>query len=489
MFREELWNASGLADYVTPGSESTAYVQPFATDPTKAWVTAYATVEGKPTSVRSLVISRDVSIWNNAIFAGTGSGGMAVTGNVDIRGSVHILGDGEPYDDLNGSGSWDPAEPFNDLNGNGVWDPGELFVDINNDGIWNNAEPWNDSNGNGAYDPPITTTELSSDLFGTAYIGNNYEDIDTNLLNMIPNPPVLNGQETLNAEIRVKHGMIALNGTATVGNSIDPDGGTRKGSLDGSFVSDGYTGNSNYMNVFSDNGARNHYDLGYIGVKFPYLTGIGSEPYEDKTGVIWPDHKAYFDTNALVVPEYVINARDTTAFSYSDGLGNSFEYRPKGHVDSTTGVVNPNAEIRISGIVKIPGNFAINGFKSGLKYRGIGTIYVENDAYFGNSVLPANGQVFPLDSALGMVVGRNLDLATGNGDAQLEMAGAFYAQGIVKSAKQNDILGTFVANFYDMGSQVPNIYQVPTLKDNLPPAMPGDKKYFALQVKTWRHRK
>jgi len=35
---------------------------------------------------------------------------------------------GEPFDDLNGNGWWDPGEPFTDLNGNGVWDgPGGVY--------------------------------------------------------------------------------------------------------------------------------------------------------------------------------------------------------------------------------------------------------------------------------------------------------------------------------------------------------------------------
>jgi hypothetical protein len=68
------------------------------------------------------------------------------------------------------------------------------------------------------------------------------------------------------------------------------------------------------------------------------------------------------------------------------------------------------------------------------------------------------------------------------------MAGAFYAQGTIRSAKQNQIAGTFVANFYDMGTNVPNIYQVPTLVHNMPPGMPGDKNYYTIRLHTWRER-
>ena len=68
------------------------------------------------------------------------------------------------------------------------------------------------------------------------------------------------------------------------------------------------------------------------------------------------------------------------------------------------------------------------------------------------------------------------------------MAGAFYAQGTIVSAKQNQIAGTFVASYFDMGTNVPNIYQVPALPQNMPPAMPGDKNYYSLKVRSWRQR-
>ena len=102
--------------------------------------------------------------------------------------------------------------------------------------------------------------------------------------------------------------------------------------------------------------------------------------------------------------------------------------------------------------------------------------------------MPASGKVFPTTARLGIIAGQDLNLATGSGSSQLNMAGAFYAQGTIKSAKQNNIAGTFVASYFDMGTNVPNIYQVPTLSSNMPPAMPGDKHYYTLKVQTLRDR-
>ena len=85
---------SYLADSITPGATAYVDVQP-TEDPKRAWFTSYATYKGKQTSVRALVSTINVSVWSNAIFAGTGATGQAINGNVDIRGSVHLLGEGE----------------------------------------------------------------------------------------------------------------------------------------------------------------------------------------------------------------------------------------------------------------------------------------------------------------------------------------------------------------------------------------------------------
>lgn len=471
-----------LATAITPGATGRAEVIPL-TDTTRAWVTSYATYGGKSRSLRMLINSKDVSIWNNAIFAGTGASGQSINGNVDIRGSVHILGEGEPYSDLNGNGQWDQAETFTDSNNNGVWDPGEPWVDTNNDGVWNSAEPYNDMNNNGIYDPPLTTTDMSSDFGGTAMIGNNYYGMPAELRALVPNPPVINGLESLQAELRVKHGKVAISGNATVGEEEGPTP-TIKGSLDGVFVSDGFGGTQGTNHVYSDNGHANSYDLSAVGIGFPVISGIGAQEYTDNNGTIWSNQTLYYNNEALVIPVNTINST-TPAFTYADLKGNSISYVPA--IKAGNKVIVP-ATLTVNGVVKVNGNLSING-QSELRYQGRGTMYASQDIYIGNNLLPSVGQTFPTTTALGLVAGRNMGLATGNGDSQLSMAGAFYAQGTIRSAKQNQILGTFVASYYDMGTNVPNIYQVPTLKDNLPPAMPGANPIVMMKIKSWRERR
>lgn len=474
---------NGDLSTLAPGCTAQASVVP-QSDNTYAWVTSTVTYNGRTKSVRSMIRARNVGIWNNAIFAGTGASGQAINGNVDIRGSVHILGDGEAYSDLNANGQWDPAESFTDTNRNGVWDPGEPFTDANGDGIWNSAEPFNDTNGNGIYDPPLTQTDLNSSFSGNAYIGNNYSGMDASLEARVPDAPRISGIETLGAEVRCKHGRIAISGSATIGTNGLMDGGTSKGTIDGSFVSDGYTGTRGASAVYSDNGTSNAYDLGNLGMKFPLISGIGSEAYVDKDGNVWPTQEDYLDAKSMTVNMTQIVA-NTAAFSLSDGNGNSISFVPEIRQGNT---ILQRATLTVNGIIRFNNDIKIGDSHQNIDYLGNGTLFGKQDVAISCNLLPAPGQIFPITARLGVIAKRNLNLATGNGDAQLKMAGAFYAQGRIVSRKQNEILGTFVANFYDMGTNVPKIYQVPSLPTNMPPAMPGDKLYFTLKVHSWRER-
>lgn len=459
------------------GSTVTVDILP-SPDQTYAWVTSTATYENRTKSVRTRLSLREVGIWNNAIFAGTGAVGQAINGNVDIRGSVHLLGDGEDYTDTNHNGHWDAAESFTDTNHNGVWDPGEPYVDANGDGVWSNAEPYNDSNHNGIYDPPLTVTDMNSTFGGTAFLGNNYSGIPSVLQNVIPALVPMAGVNTLNAEVRVKHGMVSLSGNAKIGTNAVVDFGASKNTIDGSYVSDGFTGNAGAASVYSDNGTTHAYDLGTMGITFPLISGIGADPYY-AAGQQWTNELSYLQAKSLTIPIATIKA-SSAAFSYGpDANGNSISFTP------ATG--QTAAVLDIHGIVRINGDLQI-GAKDTVTYSGIGTLFSEANINVDGNFLPKSGKIFPTSARVGMIAKLDINLATGNGSSQLNMAGAYYAQGKIVSRKQNQIAGTFVANSFDMGTNVPNIYQVPSLVHNMPPAMPGDKSVVFLQLKSWNER-
>lgn len=465
--RDLFGNASGVVQ-----------VQP-TTDPTRAWITSTVSYNGVTRRLRSYVHAKNVGVWNNAIFAGSGASGQAINGNVDIRGSMHLLGDGEPYVDVNGNAQWDSAETFTDSNHNGIWDPGEPFVDRNSDGVCNPAEPYNDTNHNGIYDPPLTQTDMNSVMGGNAYVGNNYSGMPLDLETMVPTAPRISGIEQLGTEVRVKHGRISINGSATIGAGGSIDGGTSKGTVDGVYVNDGFTGNQGASAVFSDNGTTNSYDLASLGINFPIVAGIGAEPYVDSTKLQWPTQESFLEARSLTVPVTSIT-ETTAAFSYGpDAYGNKISFTPKSGGTPAT--------LNVTGIVRFANDLQVGASKQEIRYKGNGTLYCRKTISVSASFLPEAGLTFPTTARVGMLALQDLKLACGNGDAQLKMAGAFYAQGTVISRKQNQIAGTFVGNFYDMGTNVPNIYQVPSLPYNMPPGMPGDKRYFTLKAKSWRN--
>jgi hypothetical protein len=70
--------------------------------------------------------------------------------------------------------------------------------------------------------------------------------------------------------------------------------------------------------------------------------------------------------------------------------------------------------------------------------------------------------------------------------SQLSLMGAYYAQGRIICSKQTTVIGTFVANYFDMGTNVPCIYQVPSLADNLPHGMMGAYPIFVFSKVSWR---
>jgi hypothetical protein len=144
--------------------------------------------------------------------------------------------------------------------------------------------------------------------------------------------------------------------------------------------------------------------------------------------------------------------------------------------------------LEIKGIVKVNGNHTLGKKKETIYYDGKGTLYATGDIDIHANLYPSDNKIFPTQAVLGLLAEKNMYLATGPGDSQISMMGAFYAQGTIVSAKQNQIAGTFVANFYDMGTNVPNIYQVPELRKNLPPGMPGDESIISLKRRTWRER-
>ncbi|MFN3649314.1 MAG: hypothetical protein ACK47B_07000 [Armatimonadota bacterium] len=476
-----IWRTAGHTEAVDAGGDYTISVADGTGDNAGKLVitsTGRAT-DGTLTARRSIRVTiklerEDVSVWNNAIFGGVGQAGRSINGNVQIRGSVHLLGDGEEFTDLDGDQRWDAGEPYLDTNRNGAWDPGEPYTDIDGDGRRDPREPFLDVNGNGTRDPALTVTDLSSEFSGDAKIGNNYAGMPSSLRSLIPALPTTSFEgetvETLNAKLRVKHGRVNISGSATAGDPQAPGGSPMvKETLNGTYVNDGWGGNKGASQVYSDNGTSTKYNLGNM-VRFPTLI----EPVT-KNGVSYASYMDYLRDAGMVLSGSLTIKKGTAYGPISDGRGNSLSVDTAGNID-IRGIVYVNGDIKLER----------NGGDQSMRYTGRGTLVSTGSISISTHLVPATA-FFPQQNVIGMIARRDLNLATGSGDAQLYLSGAFYAQQKITSVKQNELVGTFVSSYFAM-QNVPHMYQVPTLPDNLPPGMPGSERIWVktIRVDGWR---
>ena len=72
----------------------------------------------------------------------------------------------------------------------------------------------------------------------------------------------------------------------------------------------------------------------------------------------------------------------------------------------------------------------------------------------------------------------------------IKVMAALYAENSASVSKQTNVAGALVAQAFDLGNQVPSVWQVPTLGTHLPPGMPGaDPMLFVTgaDVTNWYH--
>ncbi len=367
----------------------------------------------------------NVNIWQNAIFAGTGQAGNLINGNVAIHGSVHLLGDA--------------------LGAGGV-------------------------------------AIAALDMSGTSLIHNNYDGITTDLKNRVPALPTttVNGEtvQTLNAKLRVKHGLVGLSGNSEIG-SPNVAGNTSKEKMDGIYVSDGWTGNQlnasgDPLHVYSDNGWDDGYELGNA-VPFPtYSNDSGRNHlnyYLETSGSASSGLNYVYQGNMTIKPSggnfYWDATTNTTVVNKNPGVGgmpteaglNNNHYYIWFNDATDTMIIN--GRIPVNGDISlIAGNGAGNRL---INYKGKGSLLAYK-ATTGNANVTISASLkttaFPNTNLLGVQAQNNMSIGT---SAQMEMMGGFYAQNTISVNKQTTIMGTIVGNNFDMGSNVPEIYQVPAL--------------------------
>lgn len=464
-------NPGVLANVNLPGGSYALTATTLSVDPKVVQLVAVGTPDaGSPADTRQItvvaeVVRENVSVWNNAIFGGAGQTGGVINGNCAIHGSVHLLGDGV------GEGN-------------------------------NSIE--------------------ALDLSGASLIHNNYVGMPAELLARVPALPttVFGGEtiSTIDAKLRVKNGAVGVSGSSEIGEA-NIVGNAFKETMNGIYIETDsaetrWTGNQvvdgvpNPGSVQSDNGTDALYDLGDV-ITMPDMTAEYTDP---ATSITYGSYGAYFDANSLTLPPLTLdNSTDaavaiqqyeanglfsagvvvnvdvvTGIFVVTDPTGNTIAYNPDGGAGQAVLVVN--------GMVKMDGDLVIGEKNHHTLYAGKGTIYAAGDGSDGSGDIEVHSNLlsvgtFPSIAVLGLMAKNDINLATGPGDSQLIMTAAFFAGHEIVSTKQNQIAGTFVSTSFDMGLNVPKIYQVPTLKDNLPPGLIGSEPIWVttgFQERSWQ---
>lgn len=391
----------------------------------------------------------NINVWTNAIFAGVQQKGNHINGNVSVHGSVHILGQDAVI--------------------------GDIAVVL----------------------PYVT------DMGGNSGIFNNYDGMLADLEARVPALPVdVNGDETLNAKFRVKNGMVNVEGNVHIGDD-SPNSGS-KGALDGVYLGSpdsdldiNWMGNQttdgvpNDGVVTSDNGWNTGYDLG-DAIHFPYFKEDVSEPDDDP--------QLYFDKNddtCYYLQEQtpyegtitMESGDPDTSFYYNASTGDGSNaviggtpgdgtMPEKWEVEAmAVDVGDDHGDFIIwydgdSDTLFVNGRVAVDGdinFLSGtgqddtINYEGQGSLLAYDGGSGGGNVqIDASilTTAFPLTNVIGVMAEGDFIIG---GNSKLDMMGGFYAQGRIALDMQTTIIGSIVGDYFDMGSNVPDIYQVPEL--------------------------
>jgi hypothetical protein len=302
--------------------------------------------------------------------------------------------------------------------------------------------------------------------------------------------------------LRVKNGLVGMSGSSEIG-EVNLAGNAVKETLDGTYVNDGWTGNSvvddgdrgDPVNVFSDNGWDEGYDLG-DKVSLPVFAddwrdpSTGATEVNPNTGANYA-HDEYFSaalTDSVYEGDMVIDCKQDFYFNATRPADPDPSHRVATDdyilFDSATNRMEINGQIEINGNLEFTGK-ANDQY---INYTGRAAILARGDVIIDTDMLAMNADgtienSYPAANCIGIMAGNNMQVGV---SSQLKIMGGFYAQNQIQTKKQTIIMGTFVSDYFDMGSQVPDIYQVPELADNLPYGMIGAYPILNFSQVSWR---
>lgn len=310
----------------------------------------------------------------------------------------------------------------------------------------------------------LESGDFAIDMNGTAAIArNHYKGLSLDLRNRIPplEQELFNGDmlDTLRSELRVKNGLVGLSGDAFVGEP-DVSGNTIKETADAVYVTEGFDGNKGEENVFADNDIASPYDWGNA-LYLPYL----DDPFEG-----YVTYTDYLKDNALVLTNEINIITPESNFNYTNGKG--------------TITMDGEGHLEIDGIIFIDEGNALTVKKSGdlktIEYSGAGSIYVSGKVNINTSLVTSGANSFP-QNIIGIMTPEEINF----NEAQIDVMGLFYSQDKIKIQKQTNLIGSGVSQHFDMGTNVPSIFQVPDTLFNLPPGLIGKDPFYIIKIKYW----
>ena len=112
---------------------------------------------------------------------------------------------------------------------------------------------------------------------------------------------------------------------------------------------------------------------------------------------------------------------------------------------------------------------------------GTGSLLVTGNAQIDTDLITSGSSSYPTN-----IVGIMTPNDIGFNEASIDVMGLFYSEGSVVAQKQTNIMGTIISNYFDMGTNVPSIYQVPEAAENLPAGMIAQDPVWMIKVISWQ---
>ena len=424
--KEDNYSNIAITNFPDPSDPARYYFVDVVHSGNSYIITATGMCNGQSRKIQ--VRTKVFNMWDNAIFSAAAVSGQ-IAGCMNIRGSVMALGE-ESYIDVNENSSYD----------SGV----DILIDENANGARNHLSP----------------TDYAIDATGNFYIGNNYDTFGASSGITTEFSDRVADADTLDSELNIKYGLMNLGASVQVGNASCP--------LISTNAVDGFNPADPTGKLFTDELLS---DRSMFSDKIR-LPSLNDQYTDSSTGTVYTTaaggYMSYLYARGLHLntvtpgsPGYIpedITPDPAKNFSKTDGV-NSFTLN--------------NGNITINGIVYINGNLTFDRYKSNrtVYYSGRGSV-----ALTGNLTLNANlytleegSSAYPQHNIIGFMTPQNIALGI-SGTGNLEIMGIFFCGGNGRIMKPTKIMGALLARQVTL-NQVPDVFHVADLKNNLPPGM------------------